>query len=128
MLSRRLKGRLYKSCVKSVMCYGVDCWAMKKMDVRRMQTTEMRMIRIMCGKSLKDKVTNSVLREWTDVEDIDEHLRGHRLRWLGHIERMNRESLISRVREMTIMGNMRRGRPKKTWEETVKTDMREREI
>ena len=48
-----------------------------------MYTTEMRMIRIMCGKSLKDKFTNSVLREWTDVEDIDEHLRGHRLRWWG---------------------------------------------
>ena len=62
-----------------------------------MQTTEMRMIRMMCGKSLKDKVTNSILREWTNVEDIDEHLRGHHLRWLGHVERMNVESLTSRV-------------------------------
>ena len=50
---------------------------MKKIDIRRMQATEMRMIRIMCSKSLKDKVANSVLREWTNVEDIDEHLRGH---------------------------------------------------
>ena len=73
ILSRKLKGRLYKSCVRSVMCHGAECWAMKS-DVRRMQTTEMRMIRIMCGKSLKDKVTNSVLRAWTDVEDIDEDL------------------------------------------------------
>ena len=47
---------------------------------------------------------------------------------VGHIERMNGESVISRVREMTIMGNMRRGRPKKTWEETVKADMRERNL
>ena len=62
MLSHRLKGRLYKSCVRSMMCYGSECWAMRKMDVRRMQATEMRMIRIMCGKSLKDKVTNNVLR------------------------------------------------------------------
>ena len=58
---------------------------------------EMRMIRMMCGKSLKDKVNNSVLREWTNVEDIDEHLRGHRLRWLGYIEQMNGESLPTRV-------------------------------
>ena len=128
ILSRRVKGKLYKSCVRSVMCYGAECWAMKKMDIRRMQTTEMRMIRMMCGKSLKDKVNNSVLREWTNVEDIDEHLRGHRLRWLGHTERMNAESLISRVRKMVIAGSVRRGRPKKTWEETVETDMRLRNL
>ena len=78
----------------------------------------------MCGKSLKDEVTNSLLREWTNVEDIDKHLRGHRLRWLGHVERMNVESLTRRVRKTTIAGNMRRGRPKKTLEETVEADMR----
>ena len=111
-------------CVRSVMCYGVECWAMKKIDIRRMQATEMRMICIMCSKSRKDKVANSVLREWTNVEDIEEHLRGHRLRWLGHIERMNAESLTSSVRKVTVEGNMRRGRPKKTWEETVEADTR----
>ena len=62
-----------------------------------MQATEMRMIRIMCGNSLKDKVTNNVLRGWTDVEDIDKYLTGHCLRWLGHVEQMNVESLTSRV-------------------------------
>ena len=31
----------------------------------------------------------------TDVEDIEEHLRGHRLRLLRHLERMNVESLKS---------------------------------
>ena len=62
-----------------------------------MQTSEMGMIHTMCDKSLKDKVSNSVVREWTNVEDIDEHLRGHRLRWLGHIEQMNAESLPTRV-------------------------------
>ena len=27
ILSGRLKGRLYKSCVRSVMWYGAECWA-----------------------------------------------------------------------------------------------------
>ena len=93
-----------------------------------MQTTEMRMTRITCGKSLKDKVTNNVFRGWTDVEDIDKYLTGHLLRWLEHVERMNGESFTCRVRELTIAGNTRRGRPKKTWEETVKDDMRKRNL
>ena len=62
-----------------------------------MQTSEMGMIQIMCDKSLKDKFSNSVVREWTNVEDIDEHIRGHHLRWLGHIEQKNAESFPTRV-------------------------------
>ena len=124
-LSCKLKGRLYKACVRSVMCYG---WAMKKVDIKRMQSTEMRMIRMMCSKSLKDMIPNNVLREWIDVEDIDEHLRGHRLRWLGHVERMNEENVIRKVREKIIPGKTKRGRPKKTWDEIVKEDMRRRNL
>ena len=48
--------------------------------------TEMRMIWMICDKMLLDKITNNVLRKWTSVEDINEHLRRHRLRWLGHLE------------------------------------------
>ncbi|XP_076810260.1 uncharacterized protein LOC143452992 [Clavelina lepadiformis] len=126
LLSTNLKGRLYKVCVRSVMCYGAECWAMKKADIRRMQTTEMRMIRMMCGKTLRDVIANDMLRGWTCVEDIEEHLRGHHLRWLGHVERMNEESLTRRVQHKMVEGKVKRGRPKKTWEETVKDDMRRR--
>jgi len=51
-LSLKLKGCLYKSCIRSVMSYGSECWAMKKVDTRRMQAVEMRIIRMMCGKTL----------------------------------------------------------------------------
>ncbi|XP_076799906.1 uncharacterized protein LOC143445001 [Clavelina lepadiformis] len=108
------------------MCYGAECWAMKKVDIRRMQTTEMRMIRTMCGKTLRDGIANDVLRRWTGVEDIEKHLRGHRLRWLEHIERMNEESLTRIVQHKMIEGKVKRGIPKKTREETVKDDMRRR--
>ena len=56
----RLKGRLYKAFIRSVMCYGAKCWAMKKVDTRQMQTTEMRMVQMMCGKTLLDHMLNSV--------------------------------------------------------------------
>ena len=36
--------RLYKPYMRSIMCYGAECWAKKMADIRQMQTTEMRMI------------------------------------------------------------------------------------
>jgi len=40
----------------------------------------MKMIRMMCGKMLRNR---------TGVEDTENHLGETRLRWLGHLERMD---------------------------------------
>ena len=128
VLSLKLKGRLYKSCVRSVMCYGSECWAMKKADTRRMQATEMRMIRMMCGKTLRDGIPNALLRERTCVEDITNYLGENRLRWLGHLERMKETNVVRKVREEKVPGSMKRGRPKLSWDEVVKKDMKMRSL
>ena len=49
-------------------------------DIRQMQTTKMRMIRIKCNETPQGKNVSKILRKWTDVEDIDEHLSGCRLK------------------------------------------------
>ena len=91
-----------------------------------MQAAEMRMIRMMCGKTLRDGIQNGLLRERTGVEDIENHLGETRLRWLGHLERMSKTNLIRKIRDERVPGNMKRGRPKKTWDEVVKEDMMKR--
>jgi len=62
VLLLNLKGRLYKACVRSVMSYESECWAMNKVNTRRMQAAEMRMIGMMCGKTFRDGIPNSLLR------------------------------------------------------------------
>ena len=50
----------------------------------------------------------------TNVEYIKENLRGHGLRFLGHLERINVESLTRKNYEKRITENTRRERPKET--------------
>ena len=128
LLSLKLKGLLYKTCVRSAMCYGAECWALKKVEIKRMQAAEMRMIRMMCGKTLRDKILNVVLRKNLEVEDMDEHLRVQRLRWLGHLQRMGPERLAKKIWLENIEGNVRRGRPRKTWKELVLDDMKRKRL
>jgi len=45
-----------------------------------MQAAEMRMIRMMCGKMLRDVILIGLLRNRTKVEDIEYHLVETRLR------------------------------------------------
>ena len=63
---------------------------MKAVDERKLKTTELRMLRMICGKTLKDKINNKI-REMTGVERSEEFLREQKLRWLGHVKRMDEE-------------------------------------
>jgi len=45
-------------------------------DTRRLKSTKMRMLHMICGKTVRDKVRNEEFRDRTEVEIIDEHLRG----------------------------------------------------
>ena len=51
----------------------------------------MRTLRMLCDKIRRDKVSNYKFGEITGVESINEFLREQRLRWLGHVERMDKE-------------------------------------
>ena len=76
-MSLKIRGTLYKSALT----YGCECWALRIEDERRLITTEMRMLHLICGKTLKDKITNEKVCALTDVDDMKEFLRGQRLRW-----------------------------------------------
>jgi len=86
-----MKGIMYKKYVRSALSYGAECWAMKVEDVRRIKSTEMRMLRMISGKTVRDKERNKEIRERTEVESINEHLREQCLRWFCHMERMDCE-------------------------------------
>jgi len=47
----------------------------------------MRMIRMTCGNTLRGRIPNGLLKDRTEVEDIENHLGETRLRWLRHLER-----------------------------------------
>ena len=38
-VSLKLKKSINKSCVRRFLCYGAECWASKKQDKRKLQTT-----------------------------------------------------------------------------------------
>ena len=47
--SLKLKGKVYRTCVQSVMVYGSETWAMKAEDMQRLERTESMMIRWKCS-------------------------------------------------------------------------------
>ena len=75
----RMKGVVYKACVRSVLTYEAETWAMKAVVFQRMRAAERRFLRMICGVMLKDMVESTVIASRVGVDVLEEHLRQKRL-------------------------------------------------
>ena len=91
MNDRRMPMRLkvvYRTVVRLVMIYGLECWMLKKKDERRLETMEMKMLRRMLGVTLKDRMRNEDVRSRTTVtSSVVSVIEVNKLRWYGHLLR-----------------------------------------
>ncbi|PVH39300.1 hypothetical protein PAHAL_5G473800 [Panicum hallii] len=87
---------------------------------------EMRMLRWFCGYTRRDRVRNEEIRDRVGVAPIEEKLIQHRLRWFGHVQRRPPEAPVrSGVLKRGDNVKRGRGRPRLTWDETIKRDLKE---
>ena len=79
----------------------------------------------MCGKTKKDKIRNERFREHLGVATIGDKIKETRLRWFAHLQRRPAMAPIRKSLAMKVDGPTRgRGRPKRTWMEVVKIDVK----
>ena len=106
------------------MTYGSETWALKVEHEERLNRAEMRMIRWMCGVSLRDRKTSAELRQRMGVEAITDVVRRGRLQWYGHVVRKEENDWVKRVMLFNVEGTRPvSGRPNKTWPTTMLADM-----
>ena len=77
----------------------------------------MRMLRRINGVTLRDKVKSVAIRK--DVSDIQEEVREMRLRWYGHMQRMEENNEVRAFGDMKVPGKTPRGRPRGRWMDCV---------
>ena len=81
------RGKVYSSCVRSVMLHAAETWAMKVDTLNRLRRNDRAMIRWICNVRAKDEVSSDSLLTKLGIQDLDVVLRTSRMRWFGHVER-----------------------------------------
>ena len=67
--------------------------------------------------------TNRELEELSKGENTVKWIKGQRISWLGHLERMEEDRMPKNIFTQELKGNRRRGRPGKGWKEEVERDL-----
>ena len=94
-----------------------------------MSVSEMRMLRWMYGNTRRDEVRNEDIRTKIGVASIEEKMRENCLRWFGHVRRRPTDAPVRRVKRIKL-GQVKRaqGRPKKTWIEVIRQDIKAKDF
>jgi len=56
-------------------------------------------------------------------ENIVKWIKGQRISWLGHLERMEEDRINKKIFTQELGGTGRKGRPRKSWKEEVERDL-----
>ena len=120
-ISYATRGKVYNSCVRGVLLHAGECWAPRVTEMQRLCANERWMLRWMYGKCQPDCSTSFLLKAF-HLPCLENVLRSSRLRWYGHVQR--NEGPINDITKLILPGKNPRGRPIKTWHESLKADLK----
>ena len=83
--------------VRPVLMYGAETWALKKAQEKKVEVTEMKMLRLIGVVTKLDKISNERIRERTKVGKIT-----WRLKWYGHVMRREEHYVGRRAMLMKV--------------------------
>ena len=105
-LSVKTNMAVYIACVISTLLYGRETWTTYARQESRFNTFHLRSIGSILGISWLDKVTNADVLYSAVLPSMYTLLRQRRLRWLGHVRRMD----DGRIPKYILYGELALGR------------------
>ena len=119
-IPNELKVKLLKCLIWPVMIYGCEAWTLKKADINKIDAAEMWLYRRLLRVSWKAKRTNaSILEELNASKQLSTYVSKRKLKYVGHVVRNTRTTLMASVLQGKIEGPRKKGRPPISYAENI---------
>jgi hypothetical protein len=112
-----------------VVLYGCKTWSLTLREEHRLRVFENRVLRRIFGPK-SDEVTGEWRKlhneEMNDLYSLSNNMRvvkSRRMRWAGHVARMEKDRGVYRVLVGKSEGKRPLGRPRRRWEDNIKMDL-----
>ena len=128
-LSLATKRMVYRAVVLGVLLYGSETWATKRDTIRRLEVFHNRCLKGILGITAHQQRTEhlssvQIAKQFGMEESMEDLITARRLRWLGHIARMDEE----RIPKKLLFGWLPEKRPahgtKMRWRDRVRKDLK----
>ena len=128
-VSMWVKGKTCRAIVLSTLLYGAESWTVYRRQVKKLHAFMMRHLRSIMRIIWRDKVTNKEIFERTGLPSMEDLLIRKNLRWTGHLMRMSPDRLPKQVLYSQLSsGQRKRGRPRLRFKDTIKRNLKMRDI
>ena len=112
-----------------VVLYGCETWSLTTKEEHRLRVFENKVLRKIFGAKIDEereewrKVHNVEIHSLCQSPDIIRVIKSRRLRWAWHVVRMGENRYAKKILVGIISGRLSRGRPRRRWQENMKTDL-----
>jgi len=114
------------TCILPIFLYGSDCWAMSKMDARKIDALDQWCLRMLLGIRWYQFVRNDDVRRLMKQPKLTAIIQSCRLTLFGHIMRMDDNADAKRILLASAPADWRRqlGHPRITWLSIIQQDLK----
>ena len=103
LLPKRLKVKIYKTIILPVVLYDCETWSLALREENKLRVFENKVLKRICSPK-----RDEVIGEWRKLHNIELHslyespdivrvVKSRRLRWAGHVARMEAERGVYKV-------------------------------
>ncbi|EYC38674.1 hypothetical protein Y032_0702g1657 [Ancylostoma ceylanicum] len=116
----RLRAHLFNTTVLPALTYASETWALRKQDENAVSVIERSIERVMLGMTrltqVRARIRSSTLRQQSKIRDAAVYAKSSKIRWAGHVMRLNDHRWTRAVSDWTSR-NVKRttGRPPTRW-------------
>ena len=131
MLSKKLKIKIYRTIILTVVLYVCETWSLTLRDEHRLRVFENRVLRRVFGPKRNEvtgewrKLHNEELSDMYSLPNIVRVVKSRRMKWAGHVARMGEGRGVYRVLVGKPEEKRTLGRPRHRWENNIRMDLQE---
>ena len=123
-LTRETKIMVFQAVVMSTLLYASETWTLYKSDLRSLERFQQQKLRQILGIRWESHTTNNEVLRRASAKSVEACIAQHRLRWAGHILRME----DTRLPKIMLFGELAnesrpRGRPKLRYKDQLKSTL-----
>ncbi len=125
MLTTNTKMKVYQASVLNILLYGSETWTTYIWQERRLNSFHLRCLRRILGITWQDRVPNTEVLDQAKTFRLHALLSQRRLRWLGHVCRMQDGRIPKDIMYGELASGTRpTGRPALRYKDVCKRDLK----